>query len=182
MSIENGHFSAAVPVPEPQHSADERKKIEELSIIGHSQLWSSGFYVRIFSAVSSRGPRKPEECVVLVVEDDEGTADTIVKVLERSGYRTRRARNRAETAAGLTANPAPDLVLMDVMLPDAHGFDFLNRIRKHPDLKEIPVVMLTSLSDRESVAKGLALGADGYLSKPVPPKTLMEAVNVILSR
>ena len=66
-------------------------------------------------------------------------------------------------------------------MPDANGFDILNRIRQHSQLKQIPVLMLTSLSDRADIARGLALGADGYVTKPALPSTLIDAVQAIVS-
>jgi two-component system, OmpR family, response regulator len=75
----------------------------------------------------------------------------------------------------------PDLILMDVDLaPGFSGFDILNRLRQHAALKDIPVVMLTSMSGREHIVKGLSLGADGYLTKPARPSALVDAVRAVL--
>jgi len=74
----------------------------------------------------------------------------------------------------------PDLVLLDVLLPDVNGFDVLNRIRQHAALRQLPVLMLTSLSDRMNIAKGLGLGADGYLTKPAQPSTLIDAIQALV--
>jgi len=175
------HFSTQRKIAEPQPTADELKHVDELGTIGEAKLKSSGFYVRMVSAEPVGRVRLPAECIVLVVEDDDGTAQVIVKSLERFGYHTRRARNRAETAAALALKPLPDLLLLDVLLPDVNGFDVLNRVRQHPALKRIPVVMLTSLSERKDIAKGLLLGADGYITKPALPSTLVDAVQAILA-
>ena len=66
------------------------------------------------------------------------------------------------------------------MLPGMNGFDVLNRIRQHKLLENVPVIMLTSLSERRDIAKGLSLGADAYLTKPILPSTLIDAVQVVL--
>jgi len=116
---------------------------------------------------------------VLIVEDDDGTALVIEKALHTLGCQTRRARNRLEIAEAL-GKPFPHLVLLDVMLPDANGFDVLNRIRQHPKLQHIPVMMLTSLGERKDVTRGLMLGANGYITKPVLPSTLLEAVEAVV--
>jgi two-component system OmpR family response regulator len=66
------------------------------------------------------------------------------------------------------------------MLPDADGFDILAAIRRHPALSAVPVVMLTAKATREGVLKGLAGGADGYITKPFEMDVLMKAIGVVL--
>jgi len=61
-------------------------------------------------------------------------------------------------------------------MPEVNGFDVLNRIRQHPALQKIPVLMLTALAERKDVTRGLTLGADGYITKPVLPSVLLKAV------
>ncbi|MBM3347930.1 MAG: response regulator [Betaproteobacteria bacterium] len=77
---------------------------------------------------------------------------------------------------------SPDAVLLDVILPDANGFDILARIRQHPVLKAIPVIILTARATREDVLHGLAGGADGYITKPFDPDTLLRGVRAVLGR
>jgi CheY-like chemotaxis protein len=174
-----GHFEAYRSVPEPTPTDAELKKLDELGTIGESELKASGMYVRMVTAAPAGPQRKPADCVVLVVEDDAATAGLITTVLEKSGYASRRAANRKEIAGGLSAQPRPAVVLLDVKLSDADGFDVLNRIRQHATLREIPVVMVTSLAARKDLAKGLMLGADGYLTKPLSPSTLLKAVRAV---
>jgi two-component system, OmpR family, response regulator len=66
------------------------------------------------------------------------------------------------------------------MLPDADGFDILLRVRQHPVLKDVPVIMLTGKATREAVLKGIAAGADGYITKPFEPHALLRAVRTVL--
>jgi CheY-like chemotaxis protein len=174
------HFSAGHAVPEPDHNAEALRRIDALGMIGEASLKTSGFYARVVSAERRGRPRMPDETLVLVVEDDQTTGAVIEAALQKFGYRTRHARNRAEIGAGLAAKPMPDLVLLDVLLPDVNGFDVLNRIRQHAAVKHLPVLMLTSLSDRKDIAKGLGLGADGYLTKPAQPSTLIDAIQAIV--
>lgn len=174
-----GHFSAYHAVPEPKPTDAEYQEIDALGTIGEAQLKESGLYIRMITAAPGGTLHSPSECVVLVVEDDDATARLITTVLEKSGYETRRASNRKEIAAGLSAQPKPALVLLDVVMTDANGFDVLNRMRQHETLREIPVVMLTSLSGRNDIAKGIMLGADGYLTKPLSPSTLLKAVRAV---
>jgi DNA-binding response OmpR family regulator len=118
---------------------------------------------------------------VLVVEDDPVLAQVRRDVPET-------LRRAASAWPGIAPawwllfreQPLPDLVLLDVMLPDADGFDILMRMRQHPVLKRLPVVMLTGKATRQAVIKGLAAGADGYLTKPFEPDSVMRAVHTVL--
>lgn len=176
------HFSAKYTVPEPVTSEEAARDIDKLGLIGISALQDKGYFTRIVLD-NTRPARKlldPAKVRVLVVEDDDGTALVIEKALHAFGCRTLRARNRQEIADALAAKPFPHLVLLDVMLPDANGFDVLNRIRQHPALENLPVMMLTSLGERKDVATGLRLGANGYITKPVLPSTLLEAIETVV--
>jgi len=174
------HFSAQYKVPEPTASA--LGDIDRLGMIGATALKEKGFYTRI--VVEDRGPAKkllnPGSVRVLIIEDDEGTAILIEKALHGFGLRTLRAGNRLEIANALGAKPLPHLVLLDVMLPDANGFDVLNRIRQHSALANLPVLMLTSLGQSKDIARGLQLGASGYITKPVLPSTLLQAIETVI--
>jgi len=173
------HFSAKYIVPEPAESASD---VDKLGLVGLSALKEKGYFIRIVleNEKPARRLLDPTKIRVLIVEDDEGTARVIEKSLHSFGCQTLRAANRAEIGAALGAKPLPHLVLLDVMLVDANGFDVLNRIRQHPALAHIPVMMLTSMGERKDVTRGLALGANGYITKPVLPSTLLEAVQAIV--
>ena len=176
------HFSAQYTVPEPVASAEAVRDVDRLGMIGAAALRDKGYYTRI--VVEDRGPARklldPKKVRVLIVEDDDGTAGLIEKALHTYGCRTRRARNRLEIAEGLGAKPFPHLVLLDVMLPDANGFDVLNRIRQHKAFENLPVLMLTALGERKDITRGLLLGASGYITKPVLPSTLLEPVETVI--
>jgi CheY-like chemotaxis protein len=175
------HFSPQYTVPEPVPSAEAARDVDKLGLIGVNALKDKGYFTRIVveNPKSARKLLNPAKTRILIVEDDDGTALVIEKALHTFGCQTRRARNRREIAEALGAESLPHLVLLDVMLPDANGFDVLNRIRQHPKLENIPVMMLTSLGERKDVARGLMLGANGYITKPVLPSTLLEAVEAV---
>jgi two-component system, OmpR family, response regulator len=163
---------------EPLLSAEQTRPFEEAALIGGEQLSASGFFVDI---VRRAQPGEPVvEPLVLVVEDDPGTSRVIDAVLKKHGFATRLAENLQGVLRGVNARPLPHMILLDIMLPDANGFAVLERLRRHPDLRHIPVVMLSSLSDPADVAKGLALGAAGYLSKPARPQALVAAARSVL--
>lgn len=177
------HFSAKYTVPEPAPSAEAARDIDRLGLIGISTLQDKGYFTRIVLEGSAPHKKRldPTKIRILVVEDDDGTALVIEKALHAYGCQTRRARNRLEIGQAIGEKPLPHLVLLDVMLPDANGFDVLNRIRQHPALAHIPVMMLTSLGERKDVTRGLALGANGYITKPVLPSTLLEAIEAVVT-
>ena len=115
----------------------------------------------------------------MIVEDDEVTATLLERILVSNGYTAIKAANRDEILIGLKS--LPDLVILDVMMPDANGFDILNRIRQHPSLKMLPVLMLTSLGSLDDILKGLKLGANGYLTKPAKSRVLLDAIKKVLA-
>jgi DNA-binding response OmpR family regulator len=80
----------------------------------------------------------------------------------------------------LSLEPLPDVVLLDVLLPDVNGFNLLSKMRGHSTYREIPVVMLTAKAGRDDVQQGLALGADGYITKPFDLDRVVNAVHDVL--
>lgn len=162
---------------QPAESALDQVQSEASS--GIATLQQHGYYVRI--AMRSATPPRPEGRVsVLIVEDDESLAKFLRQYLELEGFVATTAANRDEIVAGLRRQPPPDLVLLDVVLPDADGFNILLKMREHPALKSVPVLMLTARATREAVLKGLAGGANGYITKPFQPDALMMAVKTVL--
>ena len=97
-----------------------------------------------------------------------------------AGFKTRAAFKRDDILIALRQQPTPDLILLDVQLPDANGFDILVQMRLHPALKSMPIIMLTAEASRAAVLKGLRGGADGYVTKPFEPDQLVSAVNAVL--
>lgn len=102
---------------------------------------------------------------ILVVDDEPRGRQLLEELLTPHGYRLLFASNGQEALALATAH-TPDLVLLDVMMPGVDGFEVCRRLRANPQLREIPVIMLTALDDRESRLQGLAAGADNFLTKP----------------
>ncbi|MDW8469591.1 MAG: response regulator [Burkholderiales bacterium] len=117
---------------------------------------------------------------VLLVDDDADLQKLFRIYLSLEGFHIRSAFNREQIVQGLAQQPRPDLVLLDVQLPDVNGFDVLAKMRLHPLFKSIPVIMLTAQATREAVLKGLRGGADGYITKPFEPDTLVAAIKAVL--
>ncbi len=161
----------------PSTKAVELSEAEAESEI--NTLQRQGYFVRIVRRPhqAMKIDKKPK---VLIIEDVASLAMIISKYLEIEGCTTASASNKAEIVSQLNKSPVPDLVILDVLLPDADGFDVLLRMRAHPMLKNVPVLMLTAKATRESVLKALAAGANGYLTKPFYPNALVHAVRTVL--
>jgi CheY-like chemotaxis protein len=148
---------------------------------GVSSLQDTGYYVSIARrAEGARSRPAGARPVAVVVEDDPDLAKLLRTYLKLEGIDTIAAANRAEVGAAFRRPSAPDLVLLDVQMPDLDGFDVLSRMRQHPLLKTVPVIMLTGEATRGAVLKGIHGGADGYLTKPFQIDVVMKAVRTVL--
>jgi two-component system, OmpR family, response regulator len=147
---------------------------------GVSSLQDTGYYVSIARRAEARRGKPAGRPVAVVVEDDPDLGKLLRTYLKLEGIDTILAANRAEVAAAFKRPAAPDLVLLDVQLPDLDGFDILGRIRQHPLLKTVPVIMLTGEATRGAVLKGIHGGADGYVTKPFQIDVVMKAVKTVL--
>ena len=169
---------APAPPPTPERVASARKEAHT----GSPQLAKTGFYVAM-ARHSSGGrvpPRNGERHSVFVIEDDIDLLKLVGEVLSKAGFLTKFARSRSEINTEFNKSPLPDLVLLDVKLPDADGFQILEKIRGNPKIAKMPVIMMTGKSEVTDVARGLALGADGYVTKPFKISGLVAAVNTVL--
>jgi CheY-like chemotaxis protein len=115
---------------------------------------------------------------VLVIDDDEAMWDLLRRTLTKEGYRPSFAGS-AEAGLKVALEELPDVVILDVVLPDADGWEALRQIRANPMLQACPVVMLTIVDDRRTAQ---ALGADAYLLKPVNRDQLVEALGQLRTR
>lgn len=117
---------------------------------------------------------------VLVVEDDRGIADLVRFRLEREGFGVRHAADGDEALEAFADPVAPDLIVMDVMLPYRNGYELLADLRARPHLAGVPVIMLTSRGREQDVLRGLEGGANDYLLKPFRPAELIARVRKLL--
>lgn len=125
-------------------------------------------------------PRNGERHSVLVIEDDAALLKLLGEVLGTAGFEVRFARNRDELKAEINRKPLPDLALLDLGLPDMDGYEVLERVRAHPVLAKLPVIIMTGRSQAHHMARGLSLGADGYVTKPFKISAMVNAVNTVL--
>lgn len=119
---------------------------------------------------------------VLLVEDEVDLRDNLEIVLTHAGHQVSTAGNGREALTLIEQSP-PDLVLSDISMPVMNGLQMLAAIRdEHPTLAEMPVILLTALSDKEDVIAGREIGADDYLTKPVDYRVLVATIESRLSR
>ena len=122
------------------------------------------------------------DAALLVVDDNEDNRYTLTRRLDRLGYtNVATATNGREALELLQANPI-DLVLLDIMMPDMNGYEVLERLKADPQLRHIPVIMISAIDEVESVIRCVELGAEDYLSKPFNPTLLRARVGASLER
>lgn len=122
------------------------------------------------------------DTVVLIVEDDPDQLALADLRVSMAGYKVRVAASVNGFLQALVDEGAPDLLLLDVMLPDGDGFDVLAKMRRHQALGSLPIVMLTAKNDAADIGRGLVLGADGYITKPYTKNILAEVIERVLKR
>ena len=116
---------------------------------------------------------------ILIVDDEENIVISLDFLMSSSGYEVFIARNGKEAYKALL-NSKPDLILLDIMLPDCMGFEICQSIRENPELKNIKIIFLTARGMEKDMEKGMALGADAYIIKPFSTKELVQKVSNIL--
>jgi CheY-like chemotaxis protein/signal transduction histidine kinase/CHASE3 domain sensor protein len=115
---------------------------------------------------------------ILVVEDDVRNVFALTSILEPKGAHVTIARNGKEALLALAKNPATDLVLMDVMMPEMDGLEATREIRKNPQWNKLPVIMLTAKAMRDDQERCMAAGANDYLAKPLDVEMLLSLLRV----
>jgi two-component system alkaline phosphatase synthesis response regulator PhoP len=116
---------------------------------------------------------------ILIVDDEPSIIVALQSLMEQNGYETRVAFS-GEEAMEAVALHRPDLILLDIMLPVVDGFEVCQRVREKADWKDICIVLVTVLDREANVAKGLALGADAYVTKPFANAALIAKVKELL--
>jgi DNA-binding response OmpR family regulator len=110
---------------------------------------------------------------VLVVEDDVHIAHVLSFMLERQGYRVTHVADGRAAVEHVVSQPAPDLVLLDVMLPYVDGFEIVGLIRAQAGWASVPVIMLTAKNTEKDTVRALDAGANDFIIKPFQPQELL---------
>lgn len=118
---------------------------------------------------------------VLIVDDEQDILEIIKYNLTKEGYETYTAKDGNE-ALDKAAQVKPDLIILDVMMPKKTGVEVCEILRSQPAFHDTLIIFLTALSDEASQVKGLEMGADDYVNKPISPKVLISRVNAIFRR
>jgi CheY-like chemotaxis protein len=156
------------PAPTPQ--------VEENALIGATALGEEGFHVVLVKPRSG----SPANHVVMIVDDDAPTAELAALVLRKAGYQSVVALSPKDAARLMSRVGAPELLLLDVEMPEMNGLEFLRRIRRHKHLFDTPVVLFTAHAAQVDIVRGLQAGADGYIAKPISASALVAAVRTVL--
>ena len=168
--------------------ADRTQAMDQASVRKESEnagaaLARTGAYIAADRLSKRPGQRKqPSQTVVLIVEDDPDQLALADLRVSMSGYKVRVATSVNAFLQSMLDEGAPDLLLLDVMLPDGNGFEVLTKMRRHAVLGSLPIVMLTSENEPEDIGRGLLLGADGYITKPYTKNILADVIRRVLKQ
>lgn len=181
-------------ITEEDQPADLMAAIEvvELSAKESELAWSSanqhqvtrrseptGFQTNPARLGQARQHCKTGHLHILVVDDDEAIVKLLRLLLEEKGYKVSSATDSAGVIAALNKAPAPDLLLLDVVLPSYSGFSILKNIRHTSSLSSLPVILLSGQTGTDSVAQGLSGGADAYIFKPFKWQSLYGCIQAV---
>ena len=130
-------------------------------------------------AAANPNAASPPRRKILIADYESGTTTPLKFLMEQSGYEVRVAADGNE-ALRLAVAYKPDLVLLEAMIADPDGFEICQLIRENPDLVETRIVFVSAMIRDVDIAKGLALGADGYIKKPFANAEIMDHVRKLL--
>ena len=161
----------------------EQAQLREAGKTAGETLKRTGAYLAHDRLRRRPAPSKARsDTVVLIVEDDPDQLALADLRVSMAGYKVRVAASVNGFLQALVDDGAPDLLLLDVMLPDGDGFDVLAKMRRHQALGSLPIVMLTARNEPTDIGRGLLLGADGYVTKPYTKNILAEVIERVLKR
>lgn len=167
------------PVKEPSL---QQKRNAEATLAGYRpSRKKAGFYVDIVNRPDTRIlPSAGDMYTVLIIDGDEANALVMARALLLAKFDTRSATKGEEIIAELNKKPPPDVIAMDVALPDVIGLELLGRIREHPTFMSVPIIVMAANVKHDDVVAALAYGASGYMTKPFKPEALLENVKAAL--
>jgi DNA-binding response OmpR family regulator len=116
---------------------------------------------------------------IMVVDDDPDTLSLLVRYIEREGLSVLQASSGVECLRTAQQHP-PDVIVLDLMMPEMDGFDVCRALKKDPTTAEIPIILLTARDDMEARAEGMQLGVSEFMAKPVVRRELVERIHAQL--
>ena len=173
-----------LPVPLLPPMADEdRLRLARTTVVAGATLLRSGSFLADERVANLPPLDKPAaQTVILLVEDDPNQMLLGELRLKMAGYQVRGVDRAKALSRTLREDARPDLLLLDVMLPDGNGFDILAQLRARPDFATLPIVLLTAKAELGDIHRGLELGADGYVTKPYSMSQLAEVIGRVLKQ
>src|SRR5258706_5667972 len=176
-------FSGASLPLLPPLSDEDRKRLAKTTVVAGATLLRSGSFLSADRIANLPALAKtPAESVILLVEDDPDQAALAELRLTMAGYPVHSVDRAKGLSRYLRQQARPDLLLLDVMLPDGNGFDILAQLRGRPEFSTLPIVLLTAKAELVDIRNGLALGADGYITKPYSKNQLVEVIGYVLKQ
>ena len=121
----------------------------------------------------------PEEIEILIVEDSPTQAERLLRLIQSKSYRVRVAGNGRLALAMLREHP-PQLVLSDIIMPEMNGYELCSAIKSDPELRGIPVILVTTLNDAKDIIRGIECGADNFVRKPYSEDYLLSRISHML--
>ncbi|OGA76320.1 MAG: hypothetical protein A3G81_01295 [Betaproteobacteria bacterium RIFCSPLOWO2_12_FULL_65_14] len=164
---------------ESRVGSGDSEPISKVAAEASAVLAETGAYLAERSS-KARNPKPAAETTILIVEDDPDQLALADLRVSAAGYKVRAVASVSQLKTYLAQDEVPDLLLLDLMLPDGNGFSVLSDLRRHPRLASLPIVMLTVVNEPAYIAEGLALGADGYVTKPYSKNILIGVIKGVL--
>ena len=113
---------------------------------------------------------------ILVIEDDDNISELLAFMLEREGYRVSVSSDGLKAQQFISESPAPDLIVLDLMLPFVDGFDLVKQVRSQANWEAVPVIMLSANGQDADIVHALEAGANDYVVKPFQPMVLLARI------
>jgi CheY-like chemotaxis protein len=176
-------FTGRRPPTLPPLPDEDSMRLAKTTVVAGATLLRSGSFLAD-ERIANLPPlaKAPGETLILLVEDDPDQAALAELRLTMAGYQVRSVDRAKALSRALREEARPDLLLLDVMLPDGNGFDILGQLRGRPVFATLPIVLLTVKAELGDIRNGLALGADGYITKPYSKNQLAEVIGRVLKQ
>jgi CheY-like chemotaxis protein len=167
----------------PPLADEDSKRLARTAVIAGATLVRSGSFLSTERIANLPVLAKPlAETTILLVEDDPDQMALAELRLTMAGYQVRGVDRAKALSRHLREEARPDLLLLDVMLPDGNGFEILAQLRARPEFATLPIVLLTVKAELADIHRGLELGADGYITKPYSKNQLAEVIGLVLKQ
>jgi len=165
-------------VPETEGAPDLQRKRRHRKKKTHDEL--PGYYD--YKPEIPRSPSDPDKPLKVVVVDDDADLCKMLRIfLWTRGLEVKEAINGMQGLA-LVKNESPDIILLDIMMPDIDGFEVCRRLKLDPETRTIPIIFISARAGQEHVQQGLSLGAEGYITKPFEPAALLDKIIEVAGR